>query len=106
MPVAHVYMSQCASICYISGQIQRLTSVYVFSQKQSLKNCFSESEFQLMSPYPFKFSPPAIFNDEWGVRMDPAWQDGMEPELEIRFPRELPESGWRLILQSERKVIS
>lgn len=76
------------------------------SQKQSLKNCFTESEFQLMPPYPFKFSPPAIFNDEWGVRMDPAWQDGMEPELEIRFPRELPESGWRLLLQSERKVIS
>lgn len=83
-----------------------LTSVYVFSQTQSLKNYFNESEFQLMPPHPFKFSPPVTCDDEWRVvRMDPAWQEGIEPELEIRFPRELPESGWRLILQSERKVI-
>ena len=27
-----------------------------------------------------------------------------EPELEIRFPRELPESGWQLFLKSEEKV--
>lgn len=105
MPIAHcthVYISLMC-IYILCGQIQRLTSVYVFSQTQSLKKYFSESEFQLMPPYPFKFSPPVICDDKWGVR---ASQDGLEPELEIRFPRELPESGWRLILQSERKVIS
>lgn len=62
-----------------------------------------------MPPYPFRFSP--LCDDEWrggeGVRTDPTCQEGMgEPEVEIRFPRELPESGWRLILQSGRKVQS
>ena len=51
-----------------------------------------------MPPHPFKFAPPANSNDddEWGLPGD--------PELEIRFPRQLPESGWSLLLESDKKV--
>ena len=31
-------------------------------------------------------------------------EDDGEPELEIRFPRILPESGWKLVLESAHKV--
>ena len=67
---------------------------------QSLRSYFSESEFTLMNPHPFKFAPvPTLSNGMWGEDGD-EW----EPELEIRFPRILPESGWKLVLESERKV--
>ena len=53
-----------------------------------------------MPPHPFKFAPPASSNDddEWGLPGD--------LELEIRFPRQLPESGWSLLLESDKKVRS
>ena len=60
-----------------------------------------------MPPHPFKFSPPspAVPGDEWrgSERMTMECMT-REPELEIRFPRELPESGWKLALESEKKV--
>ena len=62
---------------------------------QALGSYFSESEFQIMPPHPFQFAPPTT--DEWA-------EPTAEPELEIRFPRQLPESGWRLVLESDHKV--
>ena len=63
-----------------------------------------------MPPNPFQFAPPlstVTSGDGWeseGVGMGGGEGVMGEPELEIRFPRELPESGWHLVLESDKKV--
>jgi hypothetical protein len=69
----------------------------------SLRSYFNVSEFQLMPPHQFNFARPLLTSDgeEWAGEVM-TW----EPELEIRFPRELPESGWKLVLDSDGKMAS
>ena len=81
--------------------LQTHAHTHTHTHIQTLRSHFQVSEFQLTPPYPFSFPLPSPTEraEEW-ERESVTW----EPELEIRFPRELPESGWKLALDSDGKV--